>query len=267
LKQFLTDLIAEAGRISLEYRDRLGDLKISRKTPKDLVTEADVAVEKYIVAKIKEAYPQHSIFGEESGQHSGNEYRWIIDPIDGTTSFVHHQPFYAVSIALEKAGELILAAVNAPVLGELFEAQKGKGATLNGKEIHVSESESLPESVLATGFACLRSDLSHNNLPYFNRIAPVVRGIRRFGSAAIDMCYVAAGRMDGFWELNLKIYDVAAGILILNEAGGKVTDFSDQPIKDCFEIVATNNHIHKELTTILSDVIPLKAKKCPRINL
>ena len=107
---------------------------------------------------------------------------------------------------------------------------------------------------MATGFACLRSDLSHNNLPYFNRIAPVVRGIRRFGSAAIDMCYVAAGRMDGFWELNLKIYDVAAGILILNEAGGKVTDFSDQPIEDCFEVVATNSHIHKELTTILSDV-------------
>ena len=254
MEAFLKDIITQAGKISLEYRDRLSDLKVSRKTPKDLVTEADVAVEKYIVARIQEAYPEHSIFGEESGQHSGNEYRWIIDPIDGTTSFVHHQPFYAVSIALEKAGELVLAAVNAPVLGELFQGQKGKGATLNGKKIHVSKSQSLSESVLATGFACLRSNLVHNNLPYFNRIAPVIRGVRRFGSAAIDMCYVAAGRMDGFWELNLKIYDVAAGILILNEAGGRVTDFSAKPIEDCSEIVATNNHIHKELTTILSEV-------------
>jgi len=250
----LTDLITQAGEISLQYRDKLSDLKVSRKTPKDLVTEADVAVEKYIVGRIKEAYPEHAILGEESGEHSGNEYRWIIDPIDGTTSFVHHQPFYAVSIALEKAGELILAAVNAPVLGELFQGQKGGGATLNGQQIHVSQSQSISESVLATGFACLRSDLVHNNLPYFNRIAPVARGIRRFGSAAIDMCYVAAGRTDGFWELNLHIYDVAAGILILNEAGGRVTDFSDQPITDCSEIVATNSHIHKELTTVLGDV-------------
>ena len=261
MKSFLNDMIIEAGSMSLEYRDRLADLKVSRKTPKDLVTEADVAVEKYIVKKIKQAYPQHSILGEESGKHSGNEYRWIIDPIDGTTSFVHHQPFYAVSIALEKDGELILAAVNAPVLGELFQAQKGKGATLNSKEIYVSETQTLSESVLATGFACLRSDLPQNNLPYFNRIAPLLTGIRRFGSAAIDMCYVAAGRMDGFWELNLNIYDVAAGILILNEAGGKVTDFSDQPIENCSEIVATNNHIHKELTTVLSEVKSQVLKK------
>ncbi len=261
MKSFLNDMIIEAGSMSLEYRDRLADLKVSRKTPKDLVTEADVAVEKYIVKKIKQAYPQHSILGEESGKHSGNEYRWIIDPIDGTTSFVHHQPFYAVSIALEKDGELILAAVNAPVLGELFQAQKGKGATLNSKEIYVSETQTLSESVLATGFACLRSDLPQNNLPYFNRIAPLLTGIRRFGSAAIDMCYVAAGRTDGFWELNLNIYDVAAGILILNEAGGKVTDFSDQPIENCSEIVATNNHIHKELTTVLSEVKSQVLKK------
>ena len=261
MKSFLNDMIIEAGSMSLEYRDRLADLKVSRKTPKDLVTEADVAVEKYIVKKIKQAYPQHSILGEESGKHSGNEYRWIIDPIDGTTSFVHHQPFYAVSIALEKDGELILAAVNAPVLGELFQAQKGKGATLNSKEIYVSETQTLSESVLATGFACLRSDLPQNNLPYFNRIAPLLTGIRRFGSAAIDMCYVAAGRTDGFWELNLNIYDVAAGILILNEAGGKVTDFSDQPIENCSEIVATNNHIHKELTTILSEIKSQVLKK------
>jgi len=254
LENFLKDVITEAGRISLEYRDKLDDLKVSRKSPKDLVTEADVAVEKYIVAKIEQAYPGHAIIGEESGQHSGNEYRWIIDPIDGTTSFVHHQPFYSVSIALEKDGELILSAVNAPVLGELFEAGKGKGATLNGKQIHVSQSKSLSESVLGTGFACLRSDLAHNNLPYFNRIAPLARGVRRFGSAAVDMCYVAAGRMDAFWELNLNIYDVAAGILILNEAGGRVTDFTGQPIDNCSEIVATNSHIHKELTSILSEV-------------
>lgn len=251
MKRFLKDIITEAGNITLEHKARLSEVQVNRKSLKDLVTEADVAVEQYLISRIKDSYPDHSILGEESGAHSGNEYRWIIDPIDGTTSFVHDQPFYSISIALEKAGQLILAAVNAPVLGELFMGELAQGATLNGKPIHVSDRDKLSDSVLGTGFACVREDLPHNNLPYFNRLAPIIRGVRRYGSAAVDLSYVAAGKLDGFWELNLKIYDIAAGMLIVKEAGGTITDFSGQTNKLPAEVVATNRHIHSEMTGIL----------------
>ena len=252
MKQFLKDIITEAGDITLTHRARLSDIQVNHKSAKDLVTEADLAVEQYLVNRIKDAYPDHSILGEESGTHTGNEYRWIIDPIDGTTSFVHNQPFYSVSVALEKAGRLILGAVFVPVLDELFMAELGKGATCNGKPIHVSNREKLSDCVLATGFACVRSDLSDNNIPHFVNILPCIRGIRRYGSAAIDLAYVAAGKHDGYWELNLKIYDVAAGILMVTEAGGTVTDFAginqnDIPAK----ILATNGLIHNELSGLL----------------
>ena len=248
---FLKDIVTEAGRIALEHKSRLGSLQVDRKSDKDLVTAADVAVEKYLVGKIQERYPDHAIVGEESGDHAGNDYRWIIDPIDGTTSFVHDQPFFSISIALEKAGDTILAAVYAPVLGELFMAEKGKGATLNGNAIHVSSRDRLIDSVLGTGFACVRQNLEHNNLPYFAKVVPAVRGIRRFGSAAIDLSYVACGRMEGFWEMNLKIYDVAAGLLVLAEAGGTVTDFAGGQTNRPFETLASNGKIHNELSGLL----------------
>ncbi len=254
MQNFLKTLITQAGQISLDYRSRLSSISIDRKNPKDIVTEADVAVENFLVEQIKQAYPDHAIFAEESGSHSGSGYRWIIDPIDGTTSFLHGQPFYSVSIALEKDGELILGAVNAPALGELYLAEKGQGATCNDQPITVSQSERLIDSVLGTGFACVRNDLERNNLPYFAAILPKIRGIRRYGSAAIDLCYVASGRMDGFWELNLKIYDMAAGRLILEEAGGQVTDFSGQGDKIPDEVVGTNGKIHQLLVDILMEV-------------
>ena len=253
LKNFLNRIITRAGEITLDYREKLSSVSIEKKSDKDLVTEADVAVEKYLVDEISTHYPDHSILGEESGAHEGNEYRWVIDPIDGTTSFICGQPFFSVSVALEKSGEAILAAVNAPVLGELFESQKGCGAYLNGQRINVTGTSEMIDSVLATGFACVRSNLENDNLPYFNNIIRKIRGVRRFGSAAIDLSYVAAGRLEGFWELNLNIYDVAAGMLLVTEAGGKVTNFANTTEDIPTNIVATNGLIHDQLLKLLNE--------------
>lgn len=254
MRNFLKDTIKQAGKISLEYRKKLSDLEISRKSAKDLVTEADVAVENYIVEQIKLEYPEHSILGEESGTHSGNEYQWIIDPIDGTAGFVHCHPFYSISVALHKGPNGILGGVFVPVLDELFLAEKGGGATLNDAPIHVSKRSQLNECMIGTGFACLREDFTHNNLPYFNEIAPKVRGMRRHGSAAADLAYVACGRFDAFWELNLKIYDIAAGAVIVEEAGGKVSDFSGATGQMPMEVLAASPAIYPQLQKILERI-------------
>ena len=250
MKDFLKRIVLAAGQLSLEYRERLETLEVSRKSKRDMVSEADVAIEDFLVGKIREKYPEHSILGEESGDHAGSKtgekWRWIIDPIDGTTSFVRGQPFYSISVAVEKDGEVVLGAVYAPVLGEMFEAEKNKGACLNGKAIRVSKENRLCDCVMATGFACVRNDAEHNNLGYFVRILPEITGVRRFGSAAVDLCYVACGRVDGFWELNLNAYDVAAGMLTAEEAGAKIMDLSGEPVSDYKEIVCTNGLIHEE---------------------
>ncbi|MCG8566348.1 MAG: inositol monophosphatase [Desulfobacterales bacterium] len=250
---FLIQIITRAGEICLKEQESLTREDLEFKSPKDIVTTIDKKVEDYIVQAIGEAYPDHGIFGEETGQSQrDSEYCWIIDPIDGTTSFVHGQPFYCVSIALEKNNCPLMAAVNAPLLGQLFHAEQGKGAFLNNRPIRVSHRTRLMESVMATGFACLRSDLKENNLPHFNRIVPQLRDIRRFGSAAMDLCYVACGKVDGFWEMNLNPYDVAAGALIVQEAGGRVTDFNngkDYPEKG---IIAANETLHPLLARELN---------------
>ncbi|MCP3944926.1 MAG: inositol monophosphatase [Desulfobacteraceae bacterium] len=249
---FLKDLIIRAGNICLEEQNNITDKDLEFKTPKDLVTITDKKVELFIIQEIKTKYPQHDILGEETGR-SGNSSRflWIIDPIDGTTSYFHGQPFYAVSIALEKDGQIILGAVYAPVLGQLFHGQIDKGAFLNDVPINVSDTKHLTDAVMGTGFACLRSDLKNNNLVHFNTIVPQLRDIRRYGSAAIDLCYVACGKLDGFWEINLNIYDIAAGALIVQEAGGNLSDFSgntDYPEKG---IVAANSYLHPLLIKML----------------
>lgn len=253
MKEFLYDIIKQAGSISLDFRTRLASLEITKKTDKDLVSAADLAVEAYLVKQIGARFPDHAILGEECGACGDSEYRWIIDPIDGTTSFVHGQPFYSISIALERNGEIVMGAVNAPVLEELFFAQRGQGAVCNDKPIGVSQCDKLVDSVLGTGFACLRADLEHNNLPYFNAVAPHTRGIRRYGSVAIDLSYVACARLDGFWELALHSYDIAAGQLILEEAGGRVTDFSGKAQGVPEELVGTNSLIHEQLLGLLAE--------------
>ena len=253
MREFLEAIVRRAGDISLEYKRRLGSLAVRHKSAKDLVTEADVAVERYLVEQIQGAWPGHAILGEESGGHAGGEYRWVIDPIDGTTSFVHDQPFYSVSVAVELRGEAILGAVYAPVRGELFMAEKGRGATLNGERIGVSARGELAECVPGTGFACMRQNLERNNLPYFARLMPQIRDLRRYGSAAVDLAYVACGRLDGFWELNLNVYDIAAGMLIVREAGGIVTDFGGGTAGLPGEVAAANPAVHGTLLETMNN--------------
>lgn len=251
---FLKRLAIDAGRICLEGSEHLSASDVEFKNPRDLVTVVDKQVEKYIVSEIKKVYPDHGIIGEETGRsETDGDCWWIIDPIDGTTSFVHGQPYYAVSIAFRKEGELQAGVVHAPALGQLFSAGKGKGAFLNGRKIRVSSTLRMQESVLGTGFACLRAGWEKNNMVYLNRIMPAIRDIRRCGSAAIDLAYVAAGKFDGFWEMNLNIYDIAAGVLLVTEAGGAVCDFSGGSAYPEAGIVATNGRITEELMGYLRD--------------
>jgi len=254
MKDFLREIILAVGEVTLEFRKGLGDIEVTHKSRKDIVTEADVAVENYLVERINERYPDHAILGEESGSHAGKSgWRWIIDPIDGTVSFVRGQAFYTISICVEKDGEYVLGAIYAPVLDELFMAEKDGGATLNGQPISVSKEDDLGLCLMATGFACLRYDNERNNIHYFNKVIPQIADIRRCGSAALDMCYVACGRVDGYWELELNIYDLAAGELIAKEAGATVSDFSGGEVSDYKEIVCTNGLVHDGLVKILSE--------------
>ena len=253
MKDFLYKIINEAGQIALDQARRLDSIEVTHKSRRDIVTQADIAVEDYLVAQIKKRYPSHAILGEESGSHSGSEYRWIIDPIDGTLSYFRNHRYYSISIAVEKEGQTVLGAVFAPALDELFIAEKGRGAFLNGKPVSVSTETELADCILATGFACLRDNV-YDNTPYFAEIIPKITDIRRCGSAALDMCYTACGRFDGFWELNLNIYDLAAGKLIAEEAGARVSDFSGEPVSDYKEIVCTNSLIHGKLVDILKRV-------------
>lgn len=245
---FLKDLIKQAGDICRKEQPLLRPSDVEFKSKKDLVTSIDKKVEDFIIKRIRSKYPSHDIFGEETGRtHFSSDYLWIIDPIDGTTSFFHQQPFYSVSIAVQHKGQTILGAVYAPNLDELFHADKDSGAFLNDHVICVSKADKLINCVMATGFACLRADLPVNNLFYFNKIVPKLRDIRRCGSAAIDLCYVACGRFDGFWEMNLNIYDIAAGAFIVEQAFGIVCDFKGNDDFPGQGIIATNRYIQEEL--------------------
>jgi myo-inositol-1(or 4)-monophosphatase len=253
MQPFLKEIIVQAGDICLEKQGRFTPDDLMFKARKDLVTATDRQVEAFLIEQIRSRFPDHGIWGEETGRTlTGSEYCWIIDPIDGTTSFFHGQPYYAVSIALKKGQEIISGAVYAPALGQLFQAGKKEGAWLNDHPLHVSATTTLTDAVMATGFACLRAGLEPNNLIHFNRIVPRLRDIRRCGSAAVDLCYVAAGKLDGFWELNLNVYDVAAGVLMVTEAGGVVTDFTGGPDFPEKGIVAANRIMADILITQLT---------------
>ena len=226
LLSFMKQMALDAGKKAQEVKNDPSLYMVEQKeTAFDLVTAADKEVEKLIVSRIQQMYPLHSILGEESGlDDRKSPFQWVIDPIDGTTSFVHNAPNYSISIALLFEGKPFAGVVYAPVFDELYYAVENMGAYCNGKKIHVTDHATLSESLVATGFACLRAGWKDNNLPYFNAIAPLVRDIRRYGSAAIDLCWVASGKLDAYWELNLQKYDYAAGELILREAGGSFTD-------------------------------------------
>jgi len=217
----------EAGALLLEHFGRIERSAVRTKSAaRDLVTEADVLSERLIVARLRAAFPGDAIESEEEVRDAADpgRPRWFVDPLDGTVNFVHGLPAFAVSLALYVDRRPEAAVVHVPRLAETFTAERGKGARLDGRPIRVSETGSLGEAILATGFPYRRNELANNNLENFNRFFLDVRGMRRMGSAAVDLAYVAAGRIDGFWELHLSPHDVAAGALLVREAGGTVKD-------------------------------------------
>ncbi|MDT8445397.1 MAG: inositol monophosphatase family protein [bacterium] len=247
----LQEVMSYAGALALDYINNLDQLEFHQKKPRDLVSEADLAVEKQLIESLTPLAPGAGFFGEETGHSDNQKLRWIIDPIDGTHSFVRGQYFWGLSVALERDGELELAAVYAPKLGDLYLAEKGKGAYKNGEPIHCSKTADLSEAMISTGFACLRAGLADNNLPRFGRIALATMGHRRFGSAALDLCLVADGQVDLFWEQELNLYDVAAGVLIAKEAGASITNFAGEDRLDPKQLLATNGLLTAQVLPLM----------------
>lgn len=223
----------------------------------DLVTEADNESEDRIIAIIQKEYPQHQVLSEESGIHQAKDqdYLWVIDPLDGTTNYTHQFPLVAVSIALYHKGHPLIGVVYNPISEEFFEAEKDQGAKLNGQPIHVSSVGKLQDSLLATGFAYNRRETEDNNYAEFCHLTNSCQGVRRAGSAALDLAYVACGRLDGHWEIGLKPWDVAAGALLITEAGGRVTSLNNEPL-DIYNgvILGTNGLIHNEISNELMKI-------------
>jgi myo-inositol-1(or 4)-monophosphatase len=250
-KECAVEIAREAGMF---LKNRLNsEHTIDYKGEINLVTEADKISEGMITSKIASLFPDHDILAEEFTYTTrGSDFTWIIDPLDGTTNYAHGYPFFCVSIALERLDNIIVGIVYDPMLDEMFVAEKGKGAFLNDRAIHVSNTNRVIKSLLATGFPYDIREDSHNNLNYFNTMIMKAQAIRRAGSAALDLAYVAAGRFDGFWELKLNPWDIAAGWLLVEEAGGIVTDMQG---KDYYlespAILASNGRIHKEMMDVL----------------
>lgn len=242
----------EAGNLLMSYLGKIEDYEL--KSHNSILTEADLASEKLIIDRIRSQYPNHSLHAEESGRKINDSgYIWLIDPLDGTTNFAHSYPFFSVSIALQVNGKLELGVVYDPVKKELYCAERGKGSLLNDKKIAVSSVDSLKSSHLVTGFVHEHEWMVEKNLNYFEKFILNSQAVRRDGSAALDLCYVACGRYDGFWELGLNPWDTAAGVLIVREAGGRVTDFSNTEFKlESPELLATNNQVHKNMMDLLN---------------
>ncbi|MEY4768079.1 MAG: hypothetical protein RL637_718 [Pseudomonadota bacterium] len=216
----------QAGDFIRRCSEQVPQLTIQQKTKNDFASEVDWKAEREIIKTIRAAYPTHGFLAEESGEQSGTDYVWIIDPLDGTTNFLHGFEHYSVSIALRYKGKLEVAVVFDPVRDELFTAQRGGGARLNNRKIRVTQPSSFKGTLLATGFPFKHQQHLDAYLGMFRALTIDTAGIRRAGSAALDLAYVAAGRMDGYWEIGLSPWDMAAGILLVQEAGGVVTDFS-----------------------------------------
>ncbi len=239
-----------SGEIQMAHLGRLH--QIDFKGEINLVTEVDRQCESEIVSLIQGEHPDHDILAEEgSGTRKNSEHKWIIDPLDGTTNYAHGYPLFCTSIALESKGEIVAGAVYDPNRKEMFLAEKGGGATLNGEKIQVSKVGRVKQSMLSTGFAYNVGNAKENNLNHFKNFIMNAQAVRRDGVAAIDLCYTAAGRFDGFWEIDLFPWDVAAGYLMVQEAGGEITDFHGNPFSIYSkEILASNRLIHKEMLKI-----------------
>jgi myo-inositol-1(or 4)-monophosphatase len=264
----MSAIAREAGTLLMDYFHQ--HLKIEYKGDADLVTAADRAAEALIRERIRQQWPTHDVLGEEQGlTDQGSDYRWYVDPLDGTTNFAHGYPVFCVSIALEKQalerqivehessgkeGKRVAAVIYDPTRDELFSAEQGKGAWLNGEAIRVSKAATLKESLLATGFPSHKRH-KNPNIYFYHQITLKTHGVRRAGSAALDLCNVACGRFDGFWEFNLNPWDTAAGVLIIEEAGGKVTRFDGSPFEiNSRETVASNGLIHDAVLQEFRDI-------------
>ena len=219
------------------------------------MTEADRASERLILERLKSIYPSHAIVAEETGAHEGSsEYRWYVDPLDGTTNFAHSFPVFNVTLALERAGELITGVIFDPVRNEMFTAEKGGGAFLNGERICVSGAPQVSDSLVATGFPS-RKRHQNINVHFYYQLAMLSHGVRRAGSAAIDLAYVACGRLDAFWEFALNPWDMAAGILMVHEAGGKCSDMKGEyPNLRGPHVLADNDRIHDEMLRLFDEI-------------
>jgi myo-inositol-1(or 4)-monophosphatase len=242
----MAEIAREAGALLLEYFHRR--VKIEYKGEADLVTEADRSSEKLILERIRRQWPDHEVIGEEGARvETGGEYRWYVDPLDGTTNFAHGFPVFCVSLGLTFRGKRKAAVLYDPTRDELFSAELGKGAFLNGQKIEVSGTDKLAQSLVATGFPSHKRH-KNPNIFFYHQLTLRTHGVRRAGSAALDLANVACGRFDGFWEFNLNAWDTTAGILIVEEAGGKVSGFQGEPLEVTDRnVLATNGLIHIEM--------------------
>src|SRR3989454_9476042 len=254
--EFLSAAMEAASQVGTRLQEMLGESQVSKgvttkRNPADLVTQADRMTEDRIVRLLRERFPNHGVVAEEGTSHPGGDYRWIIDPIDGTTNFAYGVPLFAVSIALEHKGDLIAGVVYHPSMDELFAAERGHGAFLrcNGREkiLRVSDQATVADSVVATGLPYAIRETGHN-IPETGRVMRTAIEVRILGSAALNLAYVAARRIGSFWEPGLNAWDIAAGALLVQEAGGRITDMRGQPLHlDCRDVLATKGRLHDEM--------------------
>lgn len=251
------DAARSAGNIITRAMQRMDTVKISEKNPNDFVTEVDLRVEQEITNIIRKAYPSHSILGEEMGEQKGDDYQWIIDPIDGTRNFIHGFPHFAVSIAISYKGKIEHGVIYDPIRQELFTATRGKGAHLNERRIRVSKRKELELSLLGTGHAFRHlTETTLLSARLLNQVLPQCADIRRAGAATLDLAYVACGRLDGFWELGLKIWDIASGVLLVKEAGGLVSDpAGGEDYLKTGNVVAANPILLRQLLKIMKPAL------------
>jgi len=258
--EFLSTAIEAASQVGTRLQEMLGESRASKgvttkRNAADLVTQADRMTEDHIVRLLRERFPNHGVVAEEGTAHPGGDYRWIIDPIDGTTNFAYGVPLFAVSIALEHKGDLIAGVVYHPSMDELFAAERGHGAFLrrNGHEktLRVSDQATVADSVVATGLPYAIRETGHN-IPEIERLMRTAIEVRIIGTAALNLAYVAAGRMGAFWEPGLNAWDIAAGALLVQEAGGRISDTQGRPFHvDCRNVLATNGRVHDEMVRLL----------------
>ncbi|MBN1826328.1 MAG: inositol monophosphatase [Candidatus Eisenbacteria bacterium] len=258
--RFAEEAAREAGRLLLRHFRALDRSTVVYKGEKDMVTVADREAQELLIRRIRERFPDDRIRAEEEGgEIGGTGGVWYVDPLDGTTNFLHGFPFFSVSVARAEKGRFLAGVVHAPSLRETFAAEAEGGARLNGEPIRVSAVDDPLRALVATGFACVRSNRIPDGVPVFDRVVHRVEGVRRAGSAALDLASVAAGRFDGFWEMNLNVWDVAAGILLVRESGGVVTDFlGGDAMVERKELVAGNPAIHAFLLDQIAETAEAK---------